>query len=294
MEYLKIGISHPCSVVGAGHFISNGDWIHPKRTLDNTEIILCTKGTAYIQHGDMKYEVKENESVVLLPDIQHKGYKVSTESVSFYWYHFKGKTEIISEEDAVIDFYKIKSGLQEANEHFAIIPLYQKWSSIHSLTILFNQMMHIYGDNYYSGCAKDYALTSLLIEMTQQTYLQLMNSTKGEQQNRKLIMIIEWIKSHVDAPITYEDVAKAFNYNKNYLNRYFKNQTGMTINHFIHRQRIEKAKEFLFKTDKTIKQIAYEVGYEDEKYFFKVFRKIEGLTPTQYKNVYVKQHINTK
>ena len=46
-------------------------------------------------------------------------------------------------------------------------------------------------------------------------------------------------------------------------------------------------------TDKTNKEIAYELGFADEKYFLRVFKKHKDVTPREYRNAYVKQHNNS-
>lgn len=294
MRFIKVDITKPCSMVAAGHFVSNGPWKHPRRTLDNTEIILCTEGIIHIDHGKERSDIKVNESVVLLENEEHAGYSISNEPVSFYWFHFRGDIEVITRKEAIRELYLMQSNLQAQSTGFAIIPILGEWHNLHRLTVGFNQMMHISGEKYYTSLAKDYAITSLLLEMSQLTYARCIMENTDEHPNRRLLNIMEWIKSHADSPIGYGEVAEAFKYNKHYINKYFKEQTGMTINAYIHVQRIEKAKDMLYRGHRTIKEIAYEVGYLDEKYFYKVFKKHVGMTPTQYQNVNVHQDMNTK
>lgn len=62
----------------------------------------------------------------------------------------------------------------------------------------------------------------------------------------------------------------------------------MTLSDFLGRIRIEKAKTLLLNPQIRIAQIAEMVGYQDEKYFSKVFKKMEGFTPNEYR----KKHMN--
>ena len=62
----------------------------------------------------------------------------------------------------------------------------------------------------------------------------------------------------------------------------------------INESRIELSKEYLQMTDKTVKAIAAECGFLDEKYFLRVFKKYTDITPTEYRNTYAKQRINDK
>ena len=72
-------------------------------------------------------------------------------------------------------------------------------------------------------------------------------------------------------------------YNKSYLLRVFKESTGLTVNNYILQKRILKAKNELRFTNKTLDLIATECGLEDANYFIRIFKKIEGITPGEYR-----------
>jgi AraC-like DNA-binding protein len=65
--------------------------------------------------------------------------------------------------------------------------------------------------------------------------------------------------------------------------RIFKEYTGFPPAKYIQEVRIGKAKEALTNSSKPVKQIAYEMGYENEDYFFTVFRRVTGMTPVRYR-----------
>lgn len=298
-NYLKINIEKPIKLVGAGHFISTGDWIHPCRKMDNIEFIMSCQGVAHLQHGDNQYDLKPGGIATFLPNVQHKGYKKSTDQVAFYWFHIVGNHDIIADKEAYDAFYKMRSGIDNGLSH-VYIPLNEQYTSTHRFGILFfNQLLHIYKEKkqYYSKTTRDYWATMLLLELHQLSYHHWLIEN-DQHKERKLTQITEWIKANSHHPITYDTVATQFNYNKkNYLNRYFKSKKiGVTINHYIHIERIEKkAKELLYRTDKTIKEIAYTVGYTDEKkYFLKMFKKHENITPSRYRNIYYNTCINSE
>ena len=83
-------------------------------------------------------------------------------------------------------------------------------------------------------------------------------------------------------------------YNPNYLSTLFKRSTGVSLSHFIAQTRIDAAKELLLSSAYTVKSIAAQVGFCDEKHFMKMFRLYEQMTPTAYRSVYGKIHINTR
>ncbi|MCJ8014112.1 response regulator [Paenibacillus sp. KQZ6P-2] len=90
-------------------------------------------------------------------------------------------------------------------------------------------------------------------------------------------------KQNMHKAISLEEVADYVNISKNYFCNMFKNETGLTFWDFLTILRVEKAKELL-RTEMKNYEIALMVGYEDAGYLSKVFRKIIGMTPSEYRN----------
>lgn len=72
----------------------------------------------------------------------------------------------------------------------------------------------------------------------------------------------------------------------------FRKRTGTYFTDYVNQIRIAKARTLLYRTMLSIKEIAWQVGFADEKYFMKVFKKIEGISPTQYRNAFYLMHQN--
>lgn len=83
--------------------------------------------------------------------------------------------------------------------------------------------------------------------------------------------------------ITLEQLAAKFYINIYYLTCTFKEQFGIMINSYIATKRITVAKRLLRFSDKSIEEIATECGFEDYRYFGRIFKKMEGCTPSTYK-----------
>ncbi len=79
------------------------------------------------------------------------------------------------------------------------------------------------------------------------------------------------------------DVAKRVNMSRSYFNQCFKDIVGRSFNNYLRNVRLEKAKEYLKKTNKTIQWVAEHTGYMDEKYFSQVFREMTGVLPSIYR-----------
>ncbi|MEG0319309.1 MAG: AraC family transcriptional regulator, partial [Niameybacter sp.] len=99
----------------------------------------------------------------------------------------------------------------------------------------------------------------------------------------KIKLAIKYITEHYNKDIAINDLAEKFTMSPNYFSSIFKKETGQTAINFIKALRINKAKEYLAQSQKSVVDIAKEVGYEDSQYFFKVFKKATGQTPLQYR-----------
>ncbi|SCW34253.1 two-component system, response regulator YesN [Paenibacillus tianmuensis] len=99
--------------------------------------------------------------------------------------------------------------------------------------------------------------------------------------------IVDYIKSLIEERyaenVTIELIAKEVFLSPAYTSLLFKQKTGETINGFLTRVRIEKAKELLRQGSSKLYEICLDVGYSDPKYFSKLFKKITGLSPSEYK-----------
>lgn len=94
---------------------------------------------------------------------------------------------------------------------------------------------------------------------------------------------VDYINQHYSEEITLSFLAETASKSTNYFSFVFKKEVGMNFNEYLNEVRIRKAKEILDTTDNMIYEVAERVGYNDYKYFTKVFKKICGCSPSEYK-----------
>jgi two-component system response regulator YesN len=83
-------------------------------------------------------------------------------------------------------------------------------------------------------------------------------------------------------PLGVESLANEFHFSKNYFGQMFKAETGMSVNEYLSLHRIQRAKELLLEKKYKMYQIAEMVGFSDQQYFAKVFKRIVGCMPSEY------------
>ncbi len=97
--------------------------------------------------------------------------------------------------------------------------------------------------------------------------------------------IIEYIDDNYNKQMTVEEIANKFNLSTSYFCRSFKKSVGKTFIQFINFKRVEKATILLAKSNKSITEIAYLVGFQDLSYFIRVFQKYKLTSPTNYRKL---------
>lgn len=96
---------------------------------------------------------------------------------------------------------------------------------------------------------------------------------------------ISFIHENLHTDITVGDCAKHVHLSPNYFVNVFKRVTGRTFIQLLTQERIERAKTLLLE-GRQVQEIAAEVGYEDRRYFSDVFKKLEGMTPSEFARKY--------
>ncbi len=96
-----------------------------------------------------------------------------------------------------------------------------------------------------------------------------------------------FMNQHIQENISLEDVAKAVNLSTTYFSRLFSNEMNMTFVDYLTMIKIEESKKYLVDTRQSISDIALRMGFSDQSYFSKVFKKNEGITPGKYRKMYL-------
>ncbi|MGQ4667999.1 response regulator transcription factor [Metabacillus halosaccharovorans] len=99
----------------------------------------------------------------------------------------------------------------------------------------------------------------------------------------------KWIHENLGKHITIKEIAEHIYMSPTYFSNYFKAQTGETILDYITKCRLEKAKELLETTDTKVYDISSKLGYQDTKYFSRLFKQWYGQSPSQYREYHFKR-----
>lgn len=109
----------------------------------------------------------------------------------------------------------------------------------------------------------------------------------GSEEGRHGNGIVEWIeqyiKTHYHQNISMQDAAYALHYSESHFCKIFKQLFGQNFTSYLTAYRMDRAKEMLQSPNVTIKDVGMRVGYADQNYFTKTFRRVTGQSPSEYK-----------
>lgn len=126
-------------------------------------------------------------------------------------------------------------------------------------------------------------IADVLIQVSKQA--QNIQSIRLENRIHKAM---EYIQHNYNKDLTLEAVALQADLNSAYFSSYFKKYTGTSFINYLTELRIKKAKEMLKDESRKIGEVAALLGFNDTRYFAKIFKKYVGVTPSEYRNITAK------
>ena len=112
---------------------------------------------------------------------------------------------------------------------------------------------------------------------------QLMQAKNAANYSLPVQEAIQYVEQHLQEPLGMREVAEQIHLNPSYFSALFKEQTGLTFSVYVTRSRLQKAKELLLQTRLSMTDISEQIGYQTPKYFIKLFKDYEGISPNQYR-----------
>ncbi|WP_010276081.1 response regulator [Paenibacillus senegalensis] len=114
--------------------------------------------------------------------------------------------------------------------------------------------------------------------------IQRAKDTLRESHREEIMKLLVHMKSHYKQDLSLKKAARLVNMSESYLSFLFKKEMNISFTEYMNQLRIEKAAELLLDTDLPSYRIAEEVGYENNNYFGRVFKKVKGISPQQYRS----------
>lgn len=115
-----------------------------------------------------------------------------------------------------------------------------------------------------------------------QKMMVIISRMRQQPKRLEVLKAQQYVLKHLDKKITQEEVAAMLHFNTSYFSRLFKRETGESFSRYVMTMKMERAKDYLRTSTKTVEEISHALGYENKGYFFKLFKQYTGMTPAQY------------
>lgn len=247
-----------------GYFpLAKNHYRERKEGIEAHIFIYCTHGKGYIEIDNKIISMFENTAFCIPGNKKHKYYSDIDDPWSILWVHFKGDD---------IKNYPLEDCQLITNFTY---------NATNRMLFLFDLLFRVLEANYTIG--NFIYITSVLELILSETYFREKNSIINEQ-NKHITNIIRYMYKNIGKMLTLEEISKEFELSKSYLNLIFQENTGISPINFFISLKINQASNELKSTDKLIYTIATELGYKDQYYFSRLFKKIVGVSPKEYRN----------
>lgn len=126
-------------------------------------------------------------------------------------------------------------------------------------------------------------LNVILQEYCQELMLTIQN--QGQMRSPIVQNVLNYIHTHYDEGLSLKTLGQQFHVNTIYLGQLFQKEVGVVFSDYLNHYRLEKAKELLKTSHFRAGEIGKKVGYSDSTYFYKQFRRVVGITPSEWRKI---------
>jgi AraC-like DNA-binding protein len=244
------------------------------------EVHYVVSGTLNFWVGDRNYEIRPGMTFLTQPDELHGGVDATLEPGEWYWLRlrFPGASKPLPELSSATtrtlkrDFAAMNThlfpGSVQLRSCFARLIEEHRQPSAHG-PLMARLILH----ELLVTVIRDYAKVSADGGATDSTFLSV-----------PIQRAVQWIQSHLMEELpSIDDIAVQVGLSESHFRRRFHEETGFSPLEYVTRQRVLRAKTLLHDERLSITRIAFDLGFQSSGYFAQVFRKMTGMTPSEYR-----------
>ncbi len=273
---LQLQLALPLNAHNAGRFVSRGQGAHPGRIIDSHELIFVSHGCLGISEAGQEFLVRSGHYLILFPGRPHQGTLPYPPDLCFYWIHF-GLHE--------------RRAYRSRRPQRLRLPQHGRVPRPERMTELFRWFLDDQEHAFVRAPAADLILAAMLLELEAG---HLMPAPMDDALPRALAFRAwQYIRAHFHEDLSTAGIARHLRCNPDYLGREFRKVHGSTLTRAIHAERMRHARRALIDGTLNIDEIARACGYPDPGYFRRIFRRTQGMSPSRFRGLYSRMHVNT-
>lgn len=258
------------------------------------ELIMVTEGPVFLHIGSEKAELGSGEMLLLRPWEEHRGWKQLTEGTGFFRVQYSVNPEMIEigSDRAMEDRFKAGRAqrqdlrtLAESDDDPLLLPRRFRPLRRYEILGLFEKLIreHEKPNGYFR-----FRSTILMMQIFQLIADDLLHDKQIDTAWPVTFLIFRKLVNFLNETyllnLEKDTFERNFTRTHEYLCQIFKKYAGISIVTYVHQLRIQRAKYLLLSSDKSIHDISQEVGFRDPYYFSKIYKRLEGMTPSQYRS----------
>ncbi|MDH7464382.1 AraC family transcriptional regulator [Chitinophagaceae bacterium 26-R-25] len=233
-------------------------------------LIYCMEGKGWAEIRKEKYELTSGSFVIIPAKVRHSYGSEEKNGWTIYWVHFSGAA---------------------ANE---IVNMMMQQNSTLMGSVSMNEKRQRLFEEIYTNLERGYGLENLSYSnlclghylstfIFNERYTQVDLKDKEDIINRS----IDYMQKNIDATVELQDLAAIVNLSPSHYSFVFRKKTGFSPIEYFNHLKVQKACQYLLFTDLRVKEIAGKIGIYDPYYFSRMFSKIMGISPNEYR---IKRH----
>lgn len=274
---------------------SKNRYIQRERIIYDFEFMYILNGSITMYYGDKRYDLKKSDLFYLEPFVKnhtetHDNVDLQTHCIHFDWqsplpeYDFKaeeiyGGSVITAETKKFIERLLKRDAVSPEDfdlpNHMTNLP-YETFAP------LFSGCYYSFIGNYPGAKAEMKSYFFKLISELAHIYG---GGDSPRTMHPKIIKAIGYIQRHYTEKLTVSALSAKYSVSEKYFGTLFREATGQSMNSFVNSIRISEAKRLLAGTSLSVDKIAESLGYSNSFYFSRCFKKSEGFSPSQFRNM---------
>ncbi|MFY0518337.1 helix-turn-helix domain-containing protein [Lysinibacillus sp. UGB7] len=241
------------------------------RRVNLSTLLVITEGEAEVLIGDQPYQV-QRFSIFHIGKSQSLHIKVK-ESISYYMIHYRG------------DVIYADAFLQHL--HMQYQPFQTDFTCVPANALGIHMLLQDMYDKWQTSVIQEHlSVKASFYELIYRIFQELNEGLGKPHEMDKVEAARLYLEQHVHEPISIQTLADSLKISTRHLLRTFKDRYGIGPQIYLQQLRIEKAKHYLLSNHYGIREIAISLGYEDEYYFSRAFKKETNMAPSIFRRKY--------